>query len=251
MVLSVVARVTLIAVVALTGIASTSTMVNAECFPVLSRPLTAFVGHAFTATVRDITGRNDALDPRGETWTFDYEVVLDVGRVFRGKVPERLEVRGWGVGCDMLNARYLREGDRVFITADRIDRYPYLFGDFMLWRRSEDGWRFPRPLHPRDPSAYPQAARSATTLRQIRALTGARRPAHKPIPVSGTPDEQTPTDDESQEPAVRWPAGPVTMVQRVLEHVDAWLADGRPYARRSERCLRTHPSGYAPTTARA
>ena len=207
MVLSAVARVTLIAVVALTGIASTSTKVNAECFPVLSRPLTAFMGHAFTATVRDITGRNDALDPRGRTWTFDYEVVLDVGRGFRGKVPERLEIRGWGVGCDMLNARFLREGDRVFITADRIYRYPYLFGNFMLWRRNEDGWRFLRPLHPRDPSAYPQAARSATTFRQIRALTGAEGPAHKPIPVSGTPDEQAPTDDETpraRRPVAGW-----------------------------------------------
>ena len=192
MVISGVARLSLIAVVAVAGIASTPTVVKAECFPVLSLPVKSFIGHAFTATVRDITGRNDALDPQGRTWTFDYEVVLDVGRVFRGKVPERLEIRGWGVGCDMLNARFLREGDRVFVTADRIDRYPYLFGDFMLWRRSEDGWRFPRPLHPRDPSAYPQAARSATTFRQVRALAGAERPAHKPTPVKTIPSEQAP-----------------------------------------------------------
>lgn len=115
---------------ALLWVIASAGSVSAECFPQpddFPRPR-----FAFTATVSEVSDRVAPSLPGNAD--FDWHLALDVGREYRGAVPDRLEANGWDAGCDFTGVQ-VAEGDRLFIAAERLDPGgPRLItGKVLLW----------------------------------------------------------------------------------------------------------------------
>jgi hypothetical protein len=158
-----------------TGVVALPTATHAECLgPLPSQDVRDYVGVAFTATVVEVSDETDPPLP-GNT-PFNTKVVLDVDRVYRGWVEDLQHWNEWDAGCSWLRPHSLKEGQELFISADRLDpkrkRSP---GFLLIWRQHDDGWRFfskALSYAGPPPDYYPPEARAATTTRQIRDLVG-------------------------------------------------------------------------------
>lgn len=172
-------------VLALGGVAVQPASSHAECLgPLPSQDARDYIGVAFTATVLEITDQTDLPLPGNAP--FNTKVVLDVDRVYRGRVEDPQHWNAWGAGCSWLRPRNLKEGQRLFVSADQLDVKRKRVPPFLLiWRQDNDGWRFfPKALsYAENRDYYPPAARSATSTRQIRSLVGAaNRGWYDPVP---------------------------------------------------------------------
>jgi hypothetical protein len=113
---SVVSRLLAATIVGALSLLVQANPVVAECMD--GRPTTdasdyrAFVFSAVvTATSTDPT----QAPPEGDS-PYDFEATLDVGRVFRGTLPDRLVVNGWSAGCSQLLVPALNSGDVLLIA---------------------------------------------------------------------------------------------------------------------------------------
>ena len=187
--------VLLAAVLAASGVAVQPVTTHAECLgPLPTQDARDYIGVAFTATVAEVTDHVDPPLPGNAP--FNTKVVLDVDRVYRGTVEDFQHWNEWDAGCSWLRPQNLKEGQRLFVSADQLDRQRKRSPGFLLiWREDDDGWRFFRKAlsYADTPNYYPPEARTVTTTRQIRDLVGAAsRGWYKPVPrplAADTPPE--------------------------------------------------------------
>jgi hypothetical protein len=128
-----------------------------------------FVGHAFTATVLDISDRVDPPIPGASP--FDWRVVFAVTHVYRGSPPARIVANGWDAGCDDIPQAALTVGGEVFMSTDRFGPAddPRFFGRLLLWQRVGNGWKF-YDAAVGDVEGPPAVAADATTTDAILRL---------------------------------------------------------------------------------
>jgi hypothetical protein len=131
-------------------------------------------GVAFVARVADVSTDVDA--PEAGASAFTWHVALEVTSVEEGTVPATIEWNGWPDTCLNFNGKRLREGETIFVAAERMKRQdggssPFR-GDVVVWLREQGGWRLhPRALvYARDRDYYASEMRSASTLSEIRAV---------------------------------------------------------------------------------
>lgn len=166
--------------------------VSAECFP-QPHPFPP-LSYAFTATVTEAS--DDVAEPLPSMAPFNQHLEMQVARVYRGSVPERVEANGWDVGCDFSGIQ-TRLGDRLFIATSALDPGDprLILGHVLVWRSVGDGrWEaYTEALH--DAAlGYPRAALDADTVEEIlRVVDGVRAPdtstleAPRPSAASGSP----------------------------------------------------------------
>jgi hypothetical protein len=196
-----------LALASLATIASASP-VAAECMePAPPKAVSAYVGYAFVAFVTSVSDQPTTQLPGNSP--FNWEVVLDVSRVYRGSVPHQVVVDGWSAGCGWFRGRALSPGDGIFMTANQL-KLPTLDGDLLVWRRAGDTWHFDYetviPSSGGNVGVFPHAAVAATTTSELVDLFG--------------PDALPPTDAFGPTPG--GDAGPLWLV--VLGALGAGLA---------------------------
>ena len=130
----------------------------------------------FTATVI-ATSADPTQDPPADSSAYQYEAILDVGRVFRGELPDPLTINGWSAGCSRLLIPAVGVGESLFIAlggADPVVNHT-LYGEIAVWRETDGGWEFYEAAlaYGSDSRYYPDAARRATTIDAILALVAA------------------------------------------------------------------------------
>jgi hypothetical protein len=183
-------RVLLAALLALSAAAVTPAVTVAECMPIpATDDIRDYIGVAFTAKVIEVTDQGDA--PMPDAAPFNWKVVLDVDRVYRGHVEETLHWNGWAAGCSGIRPNMLTVGDRLFVSTDALDPEGLTApGHFtLLWKKSDAGWRFfPKALkYGYDDGWYPPEASRARSLRDLRQMVGAlHRPYADPVPRQGS-----------------------------------------------------------------
>jgi hypothetical protein len=168
---------------------ATAQVALAEC---MSYPIRATdqldVGYAFTATVTESSA--DVDPPKPENAPFAWHVELDIERVYRGRLADRLVFNGWQAGCHRLRGNALRTGDRIFVVSNvfrpdpaRVDPFWTMDAEVVVWKASNNGWTFYGDVleYGSDLEFYPPEARSATTTGDILALV-----ADAPIPDTST-----------------------------------------------------------------
>lgn len=179
-------HILLAAVLALGGAIAHPSVTEAECGPPLpANDIRDYIGVAFTATVADVTDEVDA--PMADAAPFNWKVVLDVDRVYRGTVEETLHWNGWGAGCSGIRPAMLKKGQRLFVSMDRLDpegmRAPGYFT--LIWREDDDDWRFFKKAlsYGSLDGRFPPEANNASNLRQMRKAVGAlNRQFYDPVP---------------------------------------------------------------------
>lgn len=178
--------VLLATVLALGAAAVTPAVTLAECQPVpVTDDVRDYIGVAFTAKVVEVTDQGDA--PMADATPFNWKVVLDVDRVYRGTVEDTLHWNGWAAGCSGIRPNMLTAGDRLFVTTDGLDPEGLTApGHFtLIWQKGDAGWRFfPKALkYGYDGGWYPPEASRARSLRDLRQMVGAlHRPYAEPVP---------------------------------------------------------------------
>lgn len=159
--------------------------VMAECSPGDTPPDRHLdVGYAFTATVVEVS--SDVDPPRPDGAPFNWHVVLQVDRSYRGDVPVEIVFNGWTAQCWFgVRGDQLQVGERLFVAGQRLrlERFPTdpFAGDLALWTWTGERWRYARdvltydgPLTPLDPDS--RAVRAASTTGEILALIRADAP---------------------------------------------------------------------------
>jgi len=162
-------------VLAIVLLGTASAPVFAECMnfplPPTARPNVAF---AFTGTVTDIVETPYPND-NGEGLS-RFRVTVDLGRQYRGRVPEPLELKGLNFGCSFFRIAGLTEGDRLFVASERFETGgdETWFENVLVWRRAGDRWVFYEEVLQggSDTEYYSKAARTASTTADILALIG-------------------------------------------------------------------------------
>lgn len=198
-------RVLLAAVITASSLTIIPSVTVAECQPVpVTDDIRDYIGVAFTAkVVEEVSDETDP--PLDDSPAFNWKVVLDVDRVYRGTVEETLRWHGYDLGCSGIRPAMLKAGQRLFISTDRLEpgqqEAPSHFT--LMWTKDDDGWRFyPKGLkYGRADDWYPAKADDITSLRDIRRFVGAlHRPYSEPMVSSGSVDEEDATvDNEVQE----------------------------------------------------
>jgi len=148
----------------------------AECMnvplPPTERPRIAF---AFTVTVTDIVETPYRPNDTNEDLS-RYRVTGDVGRRYRGRVPDPLDLKGINFGCSFFKIGGLAEGDRLFVASERFETGgdETWFENVLVWRRVGERWVFYEEVLQggADPEYYPEAARSASTTADILTVIG-------------------------------------------------------------------------------
>lgn len=146
----------------------------AECQPLpVTDDIRDYIGVAFTAKVVEVTDEVDA--PMADAAPFNWKVVFDVDRVYRGNVEEVLHWNGWGAGCSGIRPDMFKPGQRYFISTARLDpegmRAP---GPYTLvWKQDGDRWPFHNRVLKTAYGGKPPEARTASSLRRIRQAVGA------------------------------------------------------------------------------
>lgn len=167
-------RVLFAGLLALSGAAAAPAIAVAECSPLsVADDIRDYIGVAFTATVAEVTDEVDA--PMADAAPFDWKVVLDVDRVYRGDVEETLHWNGWGAGCSGIRPDMFEPGQRYFFATARLDpagmRAP---GPYTLvWKQDGDRWPFHNRVLKTAYGSKPPEARTASSLRSIRRAVGA------------------------------------------------------------------------------
>jgi hypothetical protein len=172
----------------LTAVLVAGTLSVASASPALAECMTwpdratdrLHVGYAFTATVVDVSKDEDP--EQGGSALYFWHVTVEVGDVYRGRVPDRLVLEGNDWGCSFIYVQRLAEGDRIFIASERLrpgvtDETD--FGNVLVWKRTGDRWVFDEDAlqEGSDPEFYPRAARTARTTADIlRLISGAAMP---------------------------------------------------------------------------
>ena len=167
-------RALLAGLLALSGAVATPVSTVAECGPLgVTDDIRDYIGVAFTATVAEVTDEVDA--PMADAAPFNWKVVLDVDRVYRGNVEETLHWNGWGAGCSGIRPGMFKPGQRYFISTARLDpegmRAP---GPYTLaWKQVGDRWPFHNRVLKTSYGSKPPEARTASSPRRIRKAVGA------------------------------------------------------------------------------
>jgi hypothetical protein len=185
----VISRLLVAIFVAVVVLPATAQIAFAEC---MSYPIRATdqldVGFAFTATVTESSA--DVDPPKPNNAPFAWHVELDIERVYRGRLADRLVFNGWQAGCHRLRGNALRTGDRIFVVSNvfrpdpaRVDPFWTMDAEVLVWKAVNDGWTFYADVleYGSDPEFYPPNARSATTTGEILALI-----ADAPVPDTST-----------------------------------------------------------------
>ena len=173
--------VLLAAVLALSGVAVQPATTHAECEPpALTKDMSDYIGFAFTATVVEVTDQTDPPMPGAAP--FDWKVVLDVDRVYRGTVEDTLHWNGWADGCSTIRANMLPEGQRLFVSTEELDPLRLEApGPFtIIWRKREGvasgddvRWVFDHRSLRNPYNDFPSEARTAGDLGEIRTAADA------------------------------------------------------------------------------
>ena len=187
-------RVLLAAVVAASSLTIVPSVTVAECQPMSGQDdISNYVGVAFIANVVEVTDEVDA--PMPDAAPFDWKVVLDVDRVFRGEVEDTLHWNGWKNGCSGIRPYMFQPGHRLFISTAQLDpegmRAPSPYT--LVWRKlhkdryggayGEDRWPFHSRVLKAKYSGFPSEARTSSKLRRIRKAVEANDDGwHEPLP---------------------------------------------------------------------
>jgi hypothetical protein len=170
-----------------TGLLAASTLIVVFASPALAECMTwprhaterLQVGYAFSGTVVDVA---KSLYSEEGSPLYRWVVSVEVEHVYRGRVPERVQLEGTDWGCSFLRVSSLTDGDRVFIASERLR--PALtdetdLGNVLAWKQTGGRWVFHDHglQEGSDPDYYPAAARTAKTTRDIvRLISGAALP---------------------------------------------------------------------------
>jgi hypothetical protein len=177
----------------------------AECFPRTPAETHVVRPFVFTATVLDVATEIDQqMIDAGEGSGVLWRTTLAVTHVYRGSVPETLELagstsdQGYGGGCTYFLGDRVKPGEGLFIALDdqiafdqtAFEKDSNLYGNVLLWRAVDGGWAFHAEALQEgdDPSAYPVPAREARTTAQVLAAIDGR------VPDTSTSSPGAPTD---------------------------------------------------------
>jgi hypothetical protein len=99
-----------------------------------ARPSEVWLGVAFVADVESVA----------QFAPGDYRVEMTVERVYRGDVPDHLDIQVFGAGCTVFQPSGLTLGDRVFFALDKLSlpENSSLSGPLVIWRKTSTGWAF-------------------------------------------------------------------------------------------------------------
>lgn len=152
---------------------------SAECQPRPAEGDRVERPFVFTATVRGLETEPDVRAPAEEESVL-WHLALDIDRIYAGAVRDPLLLTGStskggiGRGCGYFLGDRVSEGDVLFVALD--EQIPFeanrgLFGNLLVWRQTASGWQFYEAAlqDGQDPSAYPKAARQASSLAEILA----------------------------------------------------------------------------------
>jgi hypothetical protein len=177
--------------------------VLAECFPRAPAGTSVVRPIVFTATVLDVATEFDQeIFDAGEGSGVLWRTTLEITHVYRGSVPERIELDGGtsdsGYGTrtcsDFLGDR-VKPGQILFIALD--EQMPFetnssLYGNLLVWRAVDGGWAFHAEALQEggDLGEYSKAAREARTTAEVLAAIGHPVPDTSTI-ARGAPTERT------------------------------------------------------------
>ena len=139
--------------------------------------------YAFTATVEDFAYRGQR-----ETPEYAWHLTLQVGRIYRGRLPGVLKATGNEAGCGF-NGIEVRTGERLFIAAEDVDTSdPSLIrGESLIWREVAAGrWEFYADALQDGALGYPATVVRADTIEEILGVVGVLRTpetATAPVPA--------------------------------------------------------------------
>jgi hypothetical protein len=157
------------------------------------------VGYAFTATVTELSSQVDP--PREGNADFDWHVVLDVDRTYRGEVPAEIVFNGWTAQCWFgVRGDQLHLGERVFVAGQRLrlERFPTdpFSGDLALWTWTGQRWKYARDVltYDRTTRLDPDSrmVRAASTTTAILALIRSDAPDTSTAMSGDLPDDAPP-----------------------------------------------------------
>jgi hypothetical protein len=181
---------------ALAATASVVPVVSAECFMGPTPDIRQYRGQrgfVFTGRVASISNR-PTRSAAGDSVPFEWEAVLDIVHVYRGRVDEPLVIDSWYSGCSSLNVRGLRPGEEIlvayggkFFPDPPTD--PELWGPLLIWQRDGTAWRFHQAALSHRASNFPPEARRATTTEAILRLVA---PGATPDTATSGPGKTVP-----------------------------------------------------------
>jgi hypothetical protein len=163
-----ISRIAMGGVVALLFLALASTPAAADCSRAAPpSDLAAYRGITFVATIADITRQQDKY----QRWV----VTFRVEHVYHGTVSDTVVVRDVGGSCGELRPDMMHSGQRVVVTANRLQSsVASSFDHVLIWREDAPGhWRFYQDALTFGYAGdyYPVAARKAKTIETILFLS--------------------------------------------------------------------------------